>query len=101
MIWTISVSESKYSTPRANRLAKMYMCEASQGFSLKCMFKDFPMTLVTVCFFASILLFSFALRVAERSAAFTNRTADFTYISNAIWLTAITLTTVGFGDVSP
>ena len=100
-IWKIVISSSAYATPRCNRLAKMYMCEANHGFALKCMFKDFPMTLVTICFFISIVLFSFALRVAERSPYFHDRIADFTYLSNAIWLTVITLCTVGYGDISP
>jgi hypothetical protein len=63
-IWKIVVNSSAYATPRCNRLAKMYMCEANHTFALKCMFKDFPMKLVTICFFISIVIFSFALRVA-------------------------------------
>lgn len=65
------------------------------------MFKDYPMKLVTVCFFISIFVFSFALRVAERSRDFVDIQADLNYISNSIWLTVITLTTVGYGDISP
>lgn len=100
-VWKIFINSSKYSTPRSNRVAKMYMCESNHGFALKCMFKDYPMKLVTVCFFISIGVFSFALRVAERSRDFVSPNADLNYISNSIWLTVITLTTVGYGDISP
>ena len=100
-IWKIFISSSAYATPRCNRLAKMYMSEANHTFALKCMFEDFPMKLVTICFFISICIFSFALRVAERSEEFTDKMANFTYLSNAVWLTVITLTTVGYGDVAP
>lgn len=48
----------------ANRLCKMYGCQANFSFSLKCLFKDNPLLLILILFTTSSLIFSYAVYLA-------------------------------------
>jgi voltage-gated potassium channel len=98
------LNRTEYMNPRSNRLSKMYLCKADFQFALKCMFKDYPAELIGSAFLISIVLFSFAMRVCERELSRLPDLAlnyQFEYMTNSVWMTIITMTTVGYGDLFP
>ena len=44
----------------------MYGCDCDYLYSIKCLFKERPMTLMGAVFIASIFIFALLLRMAER-----------------------------------
>ena len=92
------MTQSKYLRPRAYRVGRLNSTEPGMLYALQSYFKDRPFSFVVVVFIASVTLFSFALRVAEYRYL-SNYT--FTAYSNVIWMIWMTMTTVGFGDMSP
>jgi hypothetical protein len=95
---TAIMLKSKYLSPRSYRLGKLNNTTPDLLYALKCYFKDKPMSFIGVVVIVSVVMFSFALRVAEYQ--FLSRDT-YTAYSNIIWLTAMNMTTVGFGDVVP
>lgn len=98
-----------YMDPRSQRISRMHLCKADYLYALKSAFKDYPNWFVSTYFLASILVFSFAIRVSERyrtrvfgvDALGHPRDERFEDITNAVYLAVITMTTVGYGDLKP
>ena len=92
------LTQSKYLKPRSFRVAKMNSTTPDMLFALQSYFKDRPFSFIGIVFIASVALFSFSLRVAECRYLSGN---SFTDYSNVVWMIGMTMTTVGFGDMSP
>ena len=95
---TSIMTRSKYLRPRCYRISKMNGATSDMLFALQSYFKDRPFSFIGIVSIASVALFSFSLRVAERRFL----SADpYTAYANVVWMIAMTMTTVGFGDMSP
>ena len=89
----------KFKSPRTSRVCRIYNCDNSILYAVKCYFKESPIKLVIVLFFFSVSFFTFCYRIGERSPNNPDRT--FNYIQNMVWLVIISMTGVGYGDYSP
>lgn len=89
--------KSKYLNPRSNRICRMYGSYPGVMYCLRANFKDSPFLFITSIFAGSIVIFTFAFRICE----FNSSSANLATYENLIWMTIITMTTVGYGDYSP
>lgn len=57
----------KFKNPRSSRVCKIYGCPNSDLYTIKCCFKQSPISLIACTFLLCLLIFSFAFRVGERN----------------------------------
>jgi hypothetical protein len=65
-------------------------------FAIKCFLQSHPFRLLAAAFLGALVLTSYALAIAE-----TPVNPNLAPLSNAVWLVALTMATVGYGDVVP
>lgn len=86
----------------AKKMCNSYGFEAGVKFSLKSYLKIYPERTVMTIFFVTIFLSAYLIRIAElpyyRKLHGESRVLFDDYF-NSLWLTVITLTTVGYGDM--
>lgn len=85
-------------SPRSKRICRLYSTEPGLVYCLRSIFKDNPFYFITIIFVLSVNVFAFTFRIAE-SPVYTYSPS--TSYSNMIWMTIITVTTVGYGDFNP
>lgn len=87
---------------RASRLCRMYGCDPDYQYAIKCLFQDYPLSLIATVYSLSVIIFAFALRICERPLLLSGYDdMDFESLENSIWCVWITMTTVGYGDFYP
>jgi hypothetical protein len=82
--------------PETSFDCKQYDFNISLMFSLKCQVKFSSLKTYSIAIIFFLFVLAYALRIFERPA---NDIFD-NYL-DAIWLIAVTMTTVGYGDISP
>ncbi|KAG3198169.1 hypothetical protein PC128_g6210 [Phytophthora cactorum] len=65
-------------------------------FAIKCSLQSHPFRLLLTAFFGTLVITSYALSIVE-----TPVNPNLAPLSNAVWLVALTMATVGYGDVAP
>lgn len=86
-----------YSTPRNFRVGKMYGVLNSPFYNMRCLFRQHPVILISSLYLFCMAIFAYCYRVFENGV---DGKGDIG-LGNTIWLALMTMTTVGFGDVSP
>lgn len=97
LFFPATLSCSIYLQPRSRRICTIYDLRHRFLFAVKCLFRDAPLRLLSLSSLVAWLYFSLALRVAERSVPLPD--CPFDYFENCLWYAAVTMTSVGFGDL--
>ena len=91
------VTNSFYMSTRAQRVCQMNGCYASYMFSIKCLMKEKAYQVLTTNLILSMFYFGYLIRIFDQVLSSASA-KNFRPISNPVWQTIITMTTVGYGD---
>ena len=97
---SIILIKNLYTSPRANRVCKMYGAKPGVIFSIRSAFKDDPFSFIAIIFIVSIFSFAILFRVSEYKIYEGEASITTMYI-NMFYMTVITMTSVGYGDFKP
>ena len=109
LIFKVYYHFSQWKNTHSSEICDINMVESGVIFVFKCQLKKNPYRQLFTMFIGTILLMSYITRVFERAYYNTNPiiTAmsdstlgfqDYTNFLNVLWLTTVTMATVGFGD---
>ena len=94
------LANSFFMSPRAQRVCQMNGCYASYMFAIKCAMKDQPYLVLMTNLVASLFYFGYLIRLFDQDLSGTTG-QNFNSITNPVWLSIVTMTTVGYGDFFP
>jgi hypothetical protein len=96
-----ALNYTQFRDPYTKKICSAYGFENSVLFTIKSNIEINPETTVTYIFILTLLIFAFIVRVFEMPRFRQGDDDRFDSFFESIWFTVITLTTIGYGDVSP
>jgi len=94
-------NHSQFSDPYAKLHCERYGFTANTRFVFKCYLQRYPGYTVFMTLFTSVLMLAYMMRIAERPTALEDDLHVFEPFINNVYMTVVTMTTVGFGDFAP
>ena len=92
----------QYADAFSIKISKAYGFESVDiSYNLKCLYATEPLITLGSIFVITIFIFSYIIRIAEMPFSRMGDDGIFDSSFNSVYFTAITLTTIGYGDISP
>lgn len=99
------INYSIYTDAYSKKVCKNYGFTSGVRFSYKCQLENHPGSFVMVLFTSTVLILAYVMRIFEIPYYRTNKdtveTSLFDDYFNSVWLLVMTITTVGYGDLTP
>lgn len=95
------MNNSIYADANTKVICKKYGITGNLRFAFKCFFLREPVITFMVIFISTILILAYILRIFELPFLKARSESGATSYDNAIWLMIMTITTVGYGDITP
>lgn len=89
-----------WTNARSKRVCALQDVEANSVFATKVLLKNSPIVVLILVSTLFLFIFSFLLKGFEFFDK-SDDSNDFKYLWNSMWLNFITMTTVGYGDLTP
>lgn len=97
-----SFNYSVYMDPLSKKICKGYGLTADIRFTIQSKLLVDPFETSFIMFFGTVLIFAYLVRIFELPPLVqSGETSSYVSFFNAMWFTVITLTTIGYGDISP
>jgi potassium intermediate/small conductance calcium-activated channel subfamily N protein 2 len=94
------LANSFYMSTRAQRVCQMNGCYANFMFAIKCLMKDQAYLVLMGNLIMSMFYFGYLIRIFDQDLSEVSG-QNFDSITNPVWLSIVTMTTVGYGDFFP
>ena len=91
----------QFMNPYAKKLCKSYGFDNSISFTIKSNLQLHPEKTAANIFVITVFLFAYIIRVFEMPRFRLGDDDVFDSYFNSVWFTVITITTIGYGDISP
>src|SRR3990167_4133109 len=96
------ITQSMFYSQSALRICSIYNALHNWMFVVKCRMKKRPTTLLAMVLFAVIYSFAYALYIAEHQILVrAGKNPNIDNFMTSVWLVVVTISTVGYGDVTP
>lgn len=100
LILRFIMGQTYFMSSRAMRVSFMNGHQVSMSFSMKCIMQDTPVSFVCWNLVISMIIFGYSMRIFDQGYLAVSG-QDFIQIQNPLWMSIITMTTVGYGDFFP
>ena len=100
-LYRVILENSHFMKPRSFRLCYLFGMKWNQMYALRWMFRVYGVHIVVSFYILSTLIFGYMFRIVEYPLSKINSDLTPYTMRNSLFFTIVTMTTVGYGDMTP